>query len=428
MRQASLKTSLALAIAAVSSHGLAGGFALNEQSISSMGSAFAGRSSAAEDASTVYGNPAGMARLEREQISGGLAGIYGRSDIDDASANSALGPIQGSNDGNMVPSVAVPLGYYVKPLDDKWAVGFGLYVPFGLVTDYESGFQGRYRGTDSEVQVISLQPTLSYKVNDQLALGLGVTANHIEGKLTNNLPTGTPNDGELKIQGDDWGYGYNLGLLYQFSPQTRLGVAYHSKVDYRLKGDTRIKNALIPGRGAVPYAKFDASLDLTTPEMLDSSLTHQLDPRWTLYAGATWTRWSRLQAITAKNDAPAPLQEVSELQNWHDSWAYALGVSYRLNPQWLLRSGLALDQTPSRNSTRSVRIPTADRQIYSLGAAWSPTADVTLDLAYAYLHEATARVNQQPEAGDPTSQFIGSYSADYRNSAHGFGMQLTYRF
>ncbi len=124
MQQAWFKTTLALAIGAVSSYSLAGGFALNEQSISNMGTAYAGRSSSADDATTVFGNPAGMSRLKREQVSGGLALLDAKTDIDDASASAT-----GSNDGDMVPFIGVPMGYYVKPLDDQWTFGLGVYAP-----------------------------------------------------------------------------------------------------------------------------------------------------------------------------------------------------------------------------------------------------------------------------------------------------------
>src|SRR5690606_22048281 len=144
-----------------------------------MGPAFAGRSSSADDATTVYGNPAGMARLKREQVSVGAAVIFAKTDIDDT--RSTFG---GNNDGDMVPTVGVPMGYYVKPIDDKWSFGLGMYVPFGLITDYESGFAGRYYGNKSEVRVITLQPTVSYRINDQLSVGFGPTINRIDGELT----------------------------------------------------------------------------------------------------------------------------------------------------------------------------------------------------------------------------------------------------
>ncbi len=144
-----LKTTLSLAAALASTQIFASGFALNEQSISGMGTGFAGRSSSADDASTVFfGNPAGMSRLKREQVTGGVAFIDAHADISDASSS----PNSGTNKGDMVPFMGVPMGYYVKPIDDHWAFGFGVYAPFGLVTDYENGFAGKYFGSKSEVK------------------------------------------------------------------------------------------------------------------------------------------------------------------------------------------------------------------------------------------------------------------------------------
>lgn len=424
MSQRFLKTGLAVAIAVTSSHGLASGFALNEQSVAGMGLSFAGRSSSADDASTVFGNPAGMARLKRDEISGGAAAIHARSDIGHASANA--GPLQlaGSNDGDMVPATGVPMGYYVKPLDDKVAFGLGIYVPFGLMTDYERGFQGRYHADKSYVRVITVQPTLSYRFNDQLSVGFGPTFNHIEGELSssllNPLSPGS-NDGKVRVKGDDMAVGFNAGVLYEFTPRTRAGLTYHSRVKYQLEGDTRVSAG---GALAGLSGKYDASLDLTTPESVDLSITHQLDDAWTLYAGSTWTRWSRFKEIRVENETsvlPPNLATIVEPQNWHDTWAHAVGLSYKLNPQWTLRTGVAIDQAPINNVDRSPRIPSGDRTIFSVGAGWSPTPDMTVDLAYSYLREESVEVNH-------TSATRGDYRASYRNSAHGLGASLTYRF
>lgn len=421
-----IKTSLALAVAGASTYSLAGGFAINEQSVSGMGTAFAGRSSSADDASTVFGNPAGMSRLKREQVSGGVALLDAKTDIDHGRGSVSGSSISGSNDGDMVPFIGVPMGYYVKPIDDKWTFGLGMYVPFGLVTDYENGFQGRYYGTRSEVRVVTLQPTVSYKINDQLSVGFGPTINRIDGELTSaTLNPSSPgrNDGKVKIKGDDTALGYNVGVLFEATPSTRLGLTYHSMVDYKLEGDTQIS-----GTGFGPFAgsKYDASLKLKTPESVDFSVTHDLNADWTLYAGTTWTRWSRLEDITVNNKGvPAPLAgrigTITEEQNWRDTWSYAVGAAYKLNREWTLRAGLAYDQSPTRNEYRSPRIPTDDRKILSLGAAWSPNDDWTVDLAYSYLKEDDATINQ-------SSSTKGNYSSTYKNSAHGLGAQVTYRF
>ena len=411
-----VKTCLSLALVSAASHGVASGFAINEQSVSSMGTAFAGRSSSADDASTVFGNPAGISRLKREQVSGGIALIHAKTDIDHAS-----GSASGSNEGDMVPFIGAPMGYYVKPLDDNWSFGLGLYVPFGLVTDYERSFQGRYHGDRSEVRVITLQPTLSYRVNEQLSIGFGPTINRIDGELTSAIdnPIPTAADGKVKIKGNDTALGYNLGMLFEITPQTRFGLTYHSKVDYRLKGETTVSGpGFVIGSSAGTY---DASLELTTPESVDFSVTHELNTDWTLYAGSTWTRWSRLEEIRADNQGvggllAGNLSSISEPQNWHDTWAHAVGAAYKLNPQWTLRAGLAVDQSPTNNTDRSPRIPTGDRKIISLGTAWSPNDDVTIDLAYSYLMENDAHIERD------------DYRATYKNTAHGLGAQVTYRF
>ncbi|MBI6943087.1 outer membrane protein transport protein [Pseudomonas putida] len=421
MKKAMLKTSLGVAVALASSQLFAAGFALNEQSVSGMGTGFAGRSSAADDASTVYGNPAGMSRLKRQQVTVGGAAVIAKTDISGAGSS----PLPGETDGDMVPVVGVPMGYYVKPIDDHWSVGFGVYVPFGLATDYGSGDAARYWGKKSHVEVITFQPTVSYAFNDKVSIGFGPTINRIKGELgSNTLNPRSPgfNDGEVKIKGDDTAVGYNVGILVQATDRTRVGLTYHSMVDYKLEGDTKVNNALI---GPFSGSKFDATLKIKTPESVDFSVTHELDDQWTLYAGSTWTRWSRLKDITVNNEVPAPLAAqfgtITEEQNWHDTWAHAIGASYKVNKEWVLRTGFSVDQSPTNNHDRSPRIPTGDRKAVSFGAGWSPNDDMTIDVAYSYLWEEDTKVN----LASPTK---GRYQAKYENSAHGIGASLTYRF
>ena len=422
MKTTWLKTALAVAVGALSSQAMAAGFALNEQSISGMGTSFAGRSSSADDATTLFGNPAGMSRLKREEVSFGMAAIHAKTDIKDTSATTAIGtPVSGSNDGDMVPFTAVPMGYYVKPIDDKWAVGVGLYVPFGMITDYESGYQGRYHGDYSEVRVITVQPTISYRFNEKLSVGFGPTLNRIDGELQSAtyLGPGIP-DARVSVKGDDTAVGFNAGILYEFTPHTRMGLTYRSKVEYTLEGNTELKE----GFGLTQLGgKYDASLDLTTPESIDVSVTHELNDQWTLYAGAMLTRWSRFEAIVIENEGlpSGPLNPIVEDQEWHDTWSYALGAAYKLNREWTLRTGLAFDQSPTNNVDRSPRIPSGDRTAVSFGVGWNPTDDITVDLAYSYLWEEDTKVRRN-------SQTRGTYYADYENSAHGFGASLSYRF
>jgi len=427
MKKVMLKTTLSLAVAMASSQLFASGFALNEQSVSGMGTGFAGRSSSADDASTVYGNPAGMARLEGQQITGGVAAIDASTDIKDASGRSF-----GSNKGDMVPFTAVPFGFYTNKLNDQWAIGFGVYAPFGLVTDYESGFQGRAFGSKSEVKVITFQPTVSYAFNDKVSVGFGPTINRISGVLESDLalsPNPAVPNTNVKIKGDDTALGFNIGVLVQATDTTRVGLTYHSKVSYKLDGHTEV-SAPAATSPLLATGRYDASLKIDTPESYDLSVTQDLTDAWKLYGGATWTRWSRLKDITVNNKgvtaagggaAPLIVGTISEEQNWHDTWAYAVGTSYQLTKQVVLRTGLTFDQSPTNNTDRSPRIPTGDRTIFSVGLGYAVMDNMTVDLAYSYLKEEDVTVNR-------TNALGSSYAAKYKNSANGFGLGLTYKF
>jgi long-chain fatty acid transport protein len=426
-----IKSSLSLAVTLASTQIFASGFALNEQSISGMGTGFAGRSSSVDDASIVYGNPAGMSRLKSQQVTVGVAAIDAKTDISDAS-----GTRTGTNKGDMVPFTAVPMGFYVNPIDEHWAFGLGVYAPFGLVTDYENNFQGQNFGSKSIVKVVTFQPTVSYAFNDKVSIGFGPTINRISGTLESTLNVSpllgaATGDGRVQVKGDDVGYGFNAGVLVQATDSTTVGLTYHSKVTYKLEGHTEVT----PGAGVpsavLPGGRYDAKLSLDTPESVDFSVTQKMNDAWKVYAGATWTRWSRLQDITVKNSGivatspfdatPTLANTITEEQKWHDTWAYALGTSYQLNKQWVLRTGLSFDQSPTNNDNRSPRIPTGDRTIFSLGAGYSPTDDITIDVAYSYLKEESVKVRDTNALGQ-------SYNAKYENSANGFGLGLTYRF
>lgn len=418
MRFPFLRTSLAVGLSLASSTLLANGLSLNEQSASGAGTAFAGRASSALDASTAFGNPAGLSKLEGKQVSGGFAVVKANVDINHVDSSAP-----GTNKGDMVPLANVPFAFFSMPINEKWNFGLGMYVPFGLISDYEKSFQGSSHGQYSKVAVITVQPTLSYKVTDRIAVGFGPTLNKIDGKLTNTLVTrgmGTGKDTLINIKGDDTALGYNIGLMVDLSEQTTWGITYHSKVDYTLKGRTKVYNAPLPING-----EYKATLDFITPESLDTSISHKLDEQWTLHGGLTWTRWSRLAAIAAKNKGVAIPQfsTLKEELNWHNTWSYSIGASYQVNPQWVLRSGFALDQSPTTNEHRTVRIPVGHRKILALGAGWEASENLTLDMAYAYIRENKASVNHK--AGALASP---AYHAQYRNSAHGFTGQATWRF
>jgi len=420
---------LILSISIASASALANGIAINEQSASAAGTAFAGRNSSVLNASTLFSNPAGLVKLKRSEVSGGIAIIDTSVDIDDTQGSNA-----GTNEGDSVPLNIIPFGYFSQPLNDDFAAGIGLYVPYGIVNDYESTFQGASHGSKSKVQVVTLQPTLAYRINDYVSVGAGPTINQLKGVLENTLTTGgllgSTGDTQISVEGDDVAVGYNIGALFDVTHNTSWGLTYHSKVDYTLKGHTKVENSpLIFGLDG----RYDARLSITLPEWLDTSVTHKFDAKWTGYIGAVWTRWSRLEAIEVRNTGvPSGVvgdnfQTLREELQWHDTWAGSIGAAYQLNPQWVLRSGIGYDPSPTTNDHRTVRIPVGNRKAFTLGAGWSPTPDFTVDIAYGYLWESTASVNQT-ERRVSGIVLQPAYSASYDNTIHLFNTQLTYRF
>lgn len=434
-----LTLAAAVAAATVSGQAMAGAFQLNEQSVSAQGTSFAGRASTVNDASIVYGNPAGMSFLSGAQVTGGATYLMPSSDISNASGSAA-----GTNDGDMVPDKAIPFAYYVQPINDNLHFGLGVYAPFGLVTDYDNDFQGRYFGDYSDVKVATIQPTISVKFSEQFSAGFGVTYNRIEGKLGARTPggpvgyydstgaftpTGVEGDGRVVVEGDDEAWGFTWGMMYKPWQSTTFGLAYHSEVDYDLEGDANFEN--VRGQGdpvvhpvlgpIVPVgaasAKSDANLGVSLPATWDLSVTHELNDQWTVMGGVSLVQWSSFDKLVVEND----VQEIVEEQKYDNSMQYALGASYQLNDQWVFRSGVAYDESPISDEHRTVRVPSGDRMIYSVGAGWTPVQNLTVDVAYTYLDEDTASLSEE----DPQR---GIYEADYDNSAHGFGAQVTYRF
>ncbi|NOG30615.1 transporter [Halomonas sp. TBZ9] len=437
------KLTLATAVAAITmaSQAHAGGYQINEQSVSGQGYSHAGRSSNINDATIVFGNPAGMSFLERAQVTAGGTFLSVDTELSNVQANRMLdagvvrsgapvgtqvpiGSIPGTNEGDMVPGTLVPFAFYAHPVNERLAFGFGVYAPFGSNTDYEKDFQGRYFGDYTEVRVVSAQPTVSYRFNDQWSVGAGVTYNQVEGELRRQLPTelafNSAADIDSRVTGDDDGWGYNLGVIYQPVPETTFGLTYRSKVDYDLTGDFIAKD---PAGDVV--RSDDANLDLSTPETVNFSLTQQMSERLKLMFGASWTRWSRFQEIRVLGSQGNTITQ--ETQNYSNAWAFATGGEYQLTQTLALRAGVALDFTPTNDEFRSVRIPSDDRRIFSLGAGWTPTDNLTVDLAYSYLSERGTSIDQQRS---DSLQGVGgaTYSADYKNEAHGIGAQMTYRF
>ena len=402
---------LALMIATFSGSAWSAGFALNEQSIKSMGMSQAGRSATAADATTLFANPAGMTQLTGTNMSGNATFIYAPADIENAQGSQA-----GTNNGDMIPPTWVGAGFMTHQMNDQLTIGIGNYAPFGLATNYESSFQGRYFGDKSKVKVIAIQPTIAYKLTPELSIGMGISVSKLEGLLSAySIALTHP----VEVNGDDISYGYNVGVLWQVMPQTRIGFDYRSKTDYNLKGTTELTGTGI---------EFPATLDISTPATFELSVSHELNPNVNIHGSVGLTQWSVLEKLVIENGggASGAFKTSIEELDWKDSWAYSVGADWKMDDALTLRAGLGIDKTPVTDSHRSVRVPSEDRTVLSVGLSYDINDKMSIDAAYMYLKEDTAHVN----ASKSVSSINGpiTYSADYKGIAHLIGAQLNMKF
>jgi long-chain fatty acid transport protein len=248
------------------------GFAIIEQSASAAGYAYAGAAAAAQDASTIFFNPAGMALQSGNELQIGAHYIIPKAEFKNQGSTTVLTTsLSGSNGGDGGDAALVPNLFYMHEVSPKWKAGIGITAPYGLVTEYDDGWVGRYYALRSELATLNINPSVAYKINDQWSLGAGVSFQRAEAELTKAIDWGTaaviaagaPSsisqnlDGTAKIEGDDWGVGANVGLIFEPLGGTRFGLHYRSKIDHTLEGDATFDTP----PAAAPLAAFSGRVN-----------------------------------------------------------------------------------------------------------------------------------------------------------------------
>ena len=393
----------------------ASGFAIIENSASGMGQAFAGAAAVAEDPSTIYFNPAGMMYLEGTQVTAGIHIIGSDADFKNkGSTNLALAGVpQGGEGGNAGDTFFVPNFYYVQDFGEKYKIGIGVNAPFGLGTEYDDGWMGRYTSTKSEVKSVNINPAISFRANEKLAIGIGMNVQYIEATLEKDIyqaALGSP-DGHAKMEGDSWGVGFNGGFIYEMTPQTRLGVHYRSEISQTLDGKVKYKsvNPFLQTFAGQTNKHVEAQIDL--PSTFAVSMTHQLNNKLTLLADVTFTNWSSFDELRIESgDAFDPVDLVEE--KWNDVYRYSLGMKYVYNHQWTFRTGVALDETPIDDKHRTSRIPGDDRTWLSFGASYSPNNQLTIDVGYSHLWVEDAKIDEEYTLLNGNGTLRGEFDAD----------------
>jgi long-chain fatty acid transport protein len=435
MQQNFRRNLMALAVASAlggaSGSAWSAAFALIEQSGSGMGNAYAGAAATAEDASTIFFNPAGMSKIEGMQIvaAGHLIDLSAKFSNSGSTGPAAMGPTTGGNGGEAGDAALVPNFYFVMPIGDQLHFGVGVNVPYGLTTEYDDSWVGRFQGIKSELTAVNVNPSLSFKINDKFSIGAGLNYQRMDVELTNAAVLGAGVEGRAKLEADDDTWGWNAGILFQPVPATKIGVAYRSTMEYNLHGTTSVTTL---GGAAVGAASGDTHADVTLPDSFSISLAQKLSDTWEFLADATFTRWSEINSIDIVNSSTGLLRDRLVL-DFDDSWRYSIGANYRLNEGWLLKGGLALDETPVKAATsRSVRLPDNDRTWVSFGAQVTMKKIHRLDFGYSHLFIKDADIDftksQITGTGAPSPGTSSNVRGSYEGSVDLFSVQYTVTF
>jgi len=341
------KTALSLAVAGAFAGGVsqahASAFALIEQNASGLGNSYAGAAAAAEDASTIFYNPAGMSLLPQGmQISTGLALINFSAKFSDSgsTAPAGIGSL-GGNGGDAGGLSTVPNLYFAMDLAQNWKFGVGVSVPFGLKTEYDPTWMGRFQAIKSEIKTVNVNPSVSYKLDDKTSFGFGLNYQQIDAELSRAVVIGPGAETVADVKGKNSAWGFNVGAMFQPTPDTRLGVSYRSSIKYNVKGTVSI--------AAVPALNGDANLDIKMPDTFSIALNQRLDSKWTLLGDVTRTGWSKIQELRVVTNNGQPPSVTPE--NFKNTWRVGVGATYRYSDDWSIKMGAAYDQTPVNDTT-----------------------------------------------------------------------------
>jgi long-chain fatty acid transport protein len=414
---------ITLAILVISASAWGAGLWLYESGTPDLGTATAGRAALAADASTAGANPAGMTRLQRSQMLAAFQGIYVNSRFDTEIAD--FGGDYGGNAGGFVPSGGL---HYVHNLTPDWRLGISAGSYFGLGVDYGDAWSGRYYTTEAELLTFGINPGAGYRVNDWLSLGAGFSVLYAE--LTQKAavqnafdPVG---DGELKLEDDNTGYGFNLGVLLEPRKDTRFGVTYRSEVDLEFKDVANLDNIgpILQGLlNATGLAGSGVDIDMTVPQAVMLSGFYQINERWAVMGNIGWQDWSAFgkQNLTLRSEnATTFTQDLG----YDDTWHFALGAQCRIGEDWLWSVGAAYDTSPIDKATNRTPDLPLDRQIrLGTGIQYDWNDDLTLGAAYEYLDAGDAEIDQ--EGGPLQGTLKGEYDT---NAIHFFAVNLIWKF
>jgi len=411
---------------------LAGGMALTTQNGSQLGSGYSG-GAAAEDASTVYFNPAGLSHLEQGQVVAAVTWVkFDTSFTNTGSTTAGVLPTTGPDSGDAGEDRPIPVAYVAYPLSKTIVLGAGVSAPFGLATEYDSGWVGRYHALKSELVTINATLAASFRLSSQLSLGIGLDHQTADAELSNALDLGLAGfglgipgfapgsaDAIVRVKGDDSQTGFNIGVLYEIMAGTRVGAHYRSRLEYQLRGDARFTDVAAPF--AAVFTDQAISAPLAMPEVYSISFLHHFTPDLAVTADWSLWAWSCFDRLAIDFENPAT-PDYEQIQDWKNASIFSVGARWQKSDQLTLRAGLVYNETPVPNEMRrTARIPDSDRTWLCLGAGWQFSAALRAEISYAHLFfKDTTIIN------DDGAQHL--LVGDYESSADILSAQVNWSF
>lgn len=360
-----------------------------------------------------------MTQLTRPSVVVNAAAIYVKSEFRDGGSTPAFGKTLGGTGGNAGGFTALPALYVAVPFTERLVGGVGVNAPFGLKTEYDDDWMGRFQAIKSEVKTTNINTALAFKVHDKVSIGIGADFQTIDATLTNYVWLGAPTQAQAlaTVEGDDSAWGYDVGVLLTPTENTHVGFSYRSAIKYSLTGQATFA-APAPSTLNGPI-----SLDLKLPASARLAVAQKLSSSVELLGEVSWTQWSSIQDLNIVRTSGAMLKTTPE--NWDNSMRYALGASWQVNNSVKLRAGAAFDETMvTDTATRTPRLPDGDRTWLAVGAKLNVTNKVAVDMGYMHVFVKDADLNQT----DGNSAIYGLLRGQQQTKIDILGVQATVSF
>ncbi len=376
--------------------------------------------------SSLYFNPALLNDVPGRQVEIGTTAVISERNINLDSGGNEKG-----NETNF-PSTF----YYTFQSSENIAAGIGIFFPFGLSNKWGNDYEGRYLGTSGEMTSFNINPALSYRITDQLSLAAGLDMVYVDTELSsmvNQSAVGTllPSelggplaeilpDVEQNFSGEGWGYGFNLGALFKATDRVSIGMAYRSKVDVDLDGDLSFAN--VDPRLTLLLPNSIASAGITLPAQFTTGIAFKANDGLLIEVGARWEDWDANDKLFLDVEFGT---DITQIRNWHSTWAYNIGANYKLSEKVALNFGYLYGENAVPDSTFEPIIPDSDAHLFTIGSDLT-CGSWTLSGAFGYeYHDSRNKTNT---LGDPFGTPETTANGEYDTDIYLVGLSLGYKF